>query len=92
MRAAPKKPNGTKAINTADCPHADVCAAPLRQAEMMANVDQLGQSMGLVLENQEQLAARLTRVHDELLDHIKTVTDCNQFIVVTLRKLGGEDA
>jgi hypothetical protein len=31
-------------------------------------------------------------VHDELLAHVKTVTDCNEYIVTALRRLGGEDA
>jgi hypothetical protein len=59
----PKKPNGTKPITVVSCPHAEVCAAPARQAEMMANVDQLGVSVGMLLENQEQMSNRLTRVH-----------------------------
>jgi hypothetical protein len=58
---------------------------------MMANVDQLGQSMGMILESQEQLSARLSRVHDELLAHVKTVTDCNDYIITALRRMGGED-
>lgn len=93
MSPQPKKPNGSKAVSVpANCPHAEVCAAPARQAEMMANVDQLGTSIGMVLEIQEQLAARLSRVHDELLSHVQTMTSCNEYIVSALRKLGGENA
>ena len=94
MKPQPKKLNGSKAILLlpAECPHVEVCAAPARQAEMMANVDQLGQSMGLVLENQEQLHARLSRVHDELLAHVKVMTDCNQYIVSALRRMEGDNA
>lgn len=93
MKTGIKKPNGDKSIAApANCPHADLCDAPARQAEMMANVDQLGTSIGMVLESQEQLAARLSRVHDELLSHVQTMTSCNEYIVSALRKLGGEDA
>lgn len=59
---------------------------------MMANVDQIGQSIGLLLETQQQMSERLSRVHDELLYHIRSVVDCNAYVVATLRKLGGDDA
>jgi len=59
---------------------------------MMASVDQLSASVGLLLESQEGLSVRTTRVHDELLDHIKSVTESNSYIVTALRRLGGEEA
>jgi hypothetical protein len=92
MKTTTKKPNGNKTVSPVLCPHSDVCAAPERQAEMMANVDQLGTSMGMILESQEQLSTRLSRVHDELLAHVKVMTDCNEYIVSALRRMGGEDA
>ena len=86
--------NGGKSSVTVhvDCPHAELCAAPARQAEMMASVDQLSASVGLMLESQERLSTRLSTVHDELLGHIQLVTDSNSYVVAALRKLGGEDA
>lgn len=94
MKTTPKtkRPNGDQAEVrvTVVCPHADVCAAPIRQAEMMASVDQLSASVGLMLESQERLSTRLSTVHDELLDHVQTVTGSNEYIVSALRKLGGE--
>jgi hypothetical protein len=61
-------------------------------AELMAAVDQLGTSVGMLLESHEGLAARISQVHDEFLGHAKAATDCNGFIVAALRRLGGEDA
>jgi hypothetical protein len=92
MKLAPKKPNGSKNPTPENCPHADVCAAPARQNEMMANVDQLGQSMGMVLENQERMSERLSRLQDELLAHVKVMTDCNEYIVSALRRMEDESA
>jgi hypothetical protein len=92
MKLAPKKPNGTKIRNPASCPHAEDCAAPIMHAELMASIDQLGTSVGLLLESHEGLQARISQVHEEFIGHAKTATDCNEYIVSALRKLGGEDA
>jgi hypothetical protein len=93
MGTPAKKPNGSKALRIpATCPHADDCASPRMHEQLMANIDQLGTSIGMLLESHEGLAARISQVHEEFLGHAKSATDCNAFIVTALRKLGGEDA
>jgi hypothetical protein len=92
MKPQPKKPNGNKIQSVATCPHAPDCAAPTMHAELMASIDQLGTSVGMLLESHEGLALRISQVHDEFLGHAKSATDCNEYIVTALRRLGGEDA
>ena len=92
MSPQPKKPNGSKAKPVPTCPHGDLCAAPAMHTELMASIDQLGTSVGMLLESHEGLAARVSKVHDEFLDHARSMSDCNEYIVAALRKLGGEDA
>lgn len=92
MSPQPKKPNGSKAVVAVSCPHAEDCAAPKMHAELMASIDQLGTSVGMLLESHEGLALRISQVHEEFLGHAKSATDCNEYIVSALRRLGGEDA
>lgn len=65
---------------------------PLVGDSQRANIDQLSASVGMLLESQEQLTARVSQVHDEFLGHARVAVDCNSYIVAALRKLGGENA
>lgn len=92
MKPTTKKTNGSKVRNPATCPHASDCAAPIMHAELMASIDQLGTSVGMLLESHEALGQRISQVHEEFIGHVKSAVDCNEYIVSALRKLGGEDA
>jgi len=91
MSTPAKKTNGRPRV-ALTCPHSSECAAPKMHAELMANIDQLSLSVGMLLESHEAMAVRVSQVHEEFLGHAKTATDCNEYIVTALRRLGGEDA
>jgi len=92
MSSPAKKTNGRRPRVALTCPHSEDCAAPAMHREVMASIDQLSVSVGLLLESHEALASRVSQVHDEFLGHAKAATDCNEHIVAALRRLGGDHA
>ena len=63
-----KKTNGMKGRVIASCPHSEDCAAPLYHSEVMASLDELSKSVGMLLERTEQHGDRLTSVGERIAD------------------------
>ena len=87
-----KKTNGIKAEVVISCPHSDVCAAPARQAELMASLDEFSKSVGMMLERQETLEARVMAVLGRHAELAETVTVWKQREEEWLRTLSNVEA
>ena len=83
-----KKPNGVKPTIVIACPHSDVCQAPARQVELMASLDEVSKSLGMVLEQQESLSERVLAVLGQHNRLAETVTVWKQREEEWLRLLG----
>lgn len=64
-----KKLNGKKGRSvTAACPHAEMCNAPAYHADVMASLDELSRSVGMLLEQTQQHSDRIISVAERLHD------------------------
>ena len=69
MSTPTKKLNGKKGRAAgAACPHADTCSAPGYHTEIMASLDELSRSVGMLLEQTQQHSDRIIAVADRLHD------------------------
>lgn len=83
----PKNTNGGKPKRIASCPHSDDCAAPHMHSEVMASLDNLSGAVGLLLESHERVMARVDQVHSEALEHRRIAVECNDELVLALRRV-----
>lgn len=63
-----KKVNGKKNRAPIVCPHAESCAAPQMHTEVMASLDQISASVGMLLEQQERHSERLVALAGSIYD------------------------
>src|SRR5512139_2829478 len=82
-----KKVNGVKGVGSS-CPHTEVCALPAAHTELMASLDALSASVGLLLERHEQHADRLLTITGHLADVASRQTATSQREAEWLRQLG----
>lgn len=69
MSTPARKLNGKKGrAAVVSCPHSEVCNAPTYHADVMASLDELSRSVGLLLEQTEQHCNRLEQVTLHLSD------------------------
>ena len=69
MSTPVRKLNGKKGrAAAANCPHVEVCNAPPYHADVMASLDELSRSVGLLLEQTQQHSDRIIAVADRLHD------------------------
>lgn len=68
MSSPVKKLNGKKGRPIAACPHTEQCVAPTYHADVMASLDELSRSVGLLLEQTQQHSDRIIAVADRLHD------------------------
>ena len=68
MSTPVKKFNGKKGRPIAACPHTEQCVAPTYHADVMASLDELSRSVGMLLEKTEQHGDRLAMVGARLHD------------------------
>ena len=74
---APRKANGPKRI-PASCPHSEDCVAPKMHKELMASMDELAASVGLLLEKQDLHSRQLVEVIVHLGDVAQRQTTTDQ--------------
>lgn len=83
-----KKTNGAKTAPPV-CPHGDVCVAPVMHQELMRSLDDMSNSLQMLIQRVEQ-------VHSESLDRARAYIECNDQILKALRrveeKVEGADA
>lgn len=69
MSTSAKRLNGKKGRVTAPvCPHAEVCDAMSYHADVMASLDELSRSIGMLLEQTQQHSDRIAAVAERLHD------------------------
>lgn len=69
MTSPVKKLNGKKGrVQNTACPHVEMCNAPNYHADVMASLDELSRSVGMLLEKTEQHSDRIIAVADRLHD------------------------
>lgn len=83
MTQPAKKTNGAKAGIAVVCPHTDVCNAPSMQAELMRSLDDMSNSLQMLIQRVEQ-------VHSESLDRARVYIECNDEILKAMRRLEGK--
>ena len=87
MTQPTKKTNGAKTGVAVVCPHTDVCNAPSMQAELMRSLDDMSQSLQMLIQRVEQ-------VHSESLERAKVYIECNDEVLKALKRVeervGGE--
>lgn len=67
MSTPTKKLNGKKEQRVPIvCPHADTCAASAYHAEVMASLDEVSKSVGMLLEQTQQHSDRIVAVAERL--------------------------
>lgn len=82
MTQPTRKTNGTK-TTAAVCPHGDVCVAPVMHDELMRSLDDMSQSLQMLIQ-------RIEQVHTESLDRAKIYIESNDEILKALRRVEGK--
>ena len=82
MTQPTRKTNGQK-TTVAECPHGDVCVAPVMHKELMASMDDMNTSIQMLIQRVEQ-------VHSESLDRARVYIECNDEILKALRRVEGK--
>lgn len=80
MTQPTKKTNGAKTGIAVVCPHTDVCSAPSMQQELMRSLDDMSQSLQMLIQRVEQ-------VHSESLERARVYIECNDAILKALRRV-----
>jgi hypothetical protein len=83
-----KRLNGKKRPTTPACPHVEVCNAPTYHSEVMASIDELSRSVGMLLERHEQHTDRLHRLTSHMSDVSERLTVTAQREAEWIRTLG----
>ena len=83
MTQPTKKTNGAKTGVAVVCPHTDVCNAPSMQQELMRSLDDMSNSLQMLIQRVEQ-------VHSESLDRARAYIECNDQILKALRRVEEE--
>lgn len=79
MPQSTKKTNGRKTTQPI-CPHGDVCVAPVMHKELMSSLDDMSQSLQMLIQRVEQ-------VHSESLERARNYIECNDQILKALRRV-----
>ena len=82
MTQPTRKTNGQKTTQPV-CPHGDVCVAPVMHGELMRSLDDMSQSLQMLIQRVEQ-------VHTESLDRARIYIESNDEILKALRRVEGK--
>ena len=77
----PKRVNGKKGVQPL-CPHTDVCAAPPIYAEMMASMDGLAASVGVLLEDAAGKGEHLNSLTQQMSNALAHLADIGARLTV----------
>lgn len=89
MSTPAKRLNGKKGQQSVLCPHSDTCTAPAYHTEIMASLDELSKSVGMLLEKTEQHSDRIAMVGARLHDVSQRQVVADEREVKWLETVGG---
>lgn len=89
MTTPTKRLNGKKGQQAGTCPHADTCQAPTYHAEIMASLDELSKSVGMLLEQTQQHSDRIAMVGARLHDVSQRQVVADEREIKWLETVGG---